>query len=93
MSSIKLVFTKAGCSIGEVTLAGCDNLKNVIPDLSMAIYCIRDGYGYDADQVAQEWINISSNFSQLLEAHRNNGLSYWHIDLLLVDGFINVTFN
>ena len=91
--SIKLVFTKAGCSIGEVVLTDCDNIKSVVPDLAMAVYCIRDGYGYDVDQVEQEWINISNNFIQLLEVHKNDGLKYWSIELLSLDGFINVTFN
>ena len=90
--TIKLVFTKVGYSIGEVTLTDCYNLKNAVPDLAMSIYGIRDGWGYDADQVAQEWINVYNNFNQLLEAHMEDGLKYWCIDLLLVDGFINVNF-
>ena len=89
---IKLVFTKVGCSIGEVVLTDCANLRNMVPDLAMSIYGIRDGYGYDADQVAQECGNISKNFNQSLEAHREYGIKYWCIDLLLVDGFINVHF-
>ena len=90
--NIKLVFTKVGYSIGEVVLTDCANLRNIVPDLAMSIYGIRDGYGYDADQVAKEWINISKYFNRLLEAHKENGINYWCIDLLLVDGFINVIF-
>ena len=90
--SIKLVFTKVGCSIGEVVLTSCDNIRNVVPDLALSIYGIVDGYGYDADQVAQEWCNISNNFNRLLEVYRDEGLNYWSIDLLWVDGFINVNF-
>ena len=90
--TIKLVFTKVGCSIGEVTLTDCYNLKIMVPDLAMSIYGIVEGYGYDVNQVAQEWANVYNNFNQLLEAHRNDELKYWCIDLLLVDGFINVHF-
>ena len=90
--SIKFVFTKVGYSIGEVVLTSCDNIRNVVPDLALSIYGIVDGYGYDADQVAQEWCNISNNFNRLLEVYRDEGLNYWSIDLLWVDGFINVNF-
>ena len=90
--SIKLVFTKVGCSIGEVVLTGCDNIKNVVADLAMSIYGIVDGYGYDADQVAEEWINISHSLDEILETYKGGGLNYGCIDLLFVDGFINVTF-
>ena len=89
---IKLVFTKVGCSIGEVTLTGCANLRNMVPDLALAIYGIREGYGYDYDQAEKEWINIYKNFNQLLEAHREDSLKFGSIDMLLVDGFINVHF-
>ena len=90
--SIKLVFTKVGCSIGEVVLTNCDNIRNVVPDLAMSIYGIVDGYGYDADQVVKEWANVYNNFNNILKFNWENGLNYWCIDLLLVDGFINVTF-
>ena len=65
--SIKLVFTKVGCSISEVVLTDCDNIRNVVPDLAMSIYGIVDGYGYDADQVAEEWANVYNNFKKFTE--------------------------
>ena len=90
--SIRSVFTKVGCFIGEVILTNCDNIKNVVADLAMSIYGIVDGYGYDADQVADEWTNVYNNFNILLKFNREDGLKYWSIALLSVDGFINVTF-
>lgn len=92
MSAIKIVMVKCGCSVGEVTLNGCDNFRNMIPDLVLTCFNICDGYGYSEDQVAQEWCNISNNFNRLLEVHKDEGIKYWSIDLLLVDGFINIHF-
>ena len=80
--SIKLVFTKVGCSIGEVTLTDCDNIRNVVPDLAMSIYGIVDGYGYDADQVAEEWANISHSFDEILETYKNQGFNLGGIYLI-----------
>ena len=92
--SIKLVFTKVGCSIGEVVLTNCDNIKNVVPDLAMSIYGIVDGYGYDADQVAEEWINISDSFTEILETYKNHGFNLGGIDLIhKSDCQITVMFN
>ena len=68
------------------------DIRKVVPDLAMSIYGIVDGYGYDADQVAEEWINILHSFDEILEAFKKDGLKYGCIDLLSVDGFINVTF-
>lgn len=58
MSAIKIVMVKCGCSVGEVTFNGCDNFRNMIPDLVLTCFNICDGYGYSEDQVAKEWINI-----------------------------------
>jgi hypothetical protein len=58
--------SKCGCSIGEVTLKGCDNPRNMIPDMVLACFNICDGYGYSGDQVAKEWININRSVTEFL---------------------------
>lgn len=66
MSAIKIVMVKCGCSVGEVTLNGCDNFRNMIPDMVLSCFNIRDGHGYSEDQVAKEWININRSVIEFL---------------------------
>lgn len=66
MSAIKIVMIKCGCSIGEVTLNGCDNFRNMIPNMVLTCFNICDGYGYSEDQVAKEWINIDRSLTEFM---------------------------
>lgn len=66
MSAIKIGMVKYGCSVGEVVLSGCDNFRNMIPNMVLACFNICDGYGYSEDQVAKEWININRSVIEFL---------------------------
>ena len=66
--SIKLSIVKAGSLVGEMVLGNCDNILNMVPDMVLTCINIRDGYGFDADQVAKEWCGISKAFSEFLQS-------------------------
>lgn len=64
---IKLSIVKAGSSVGEVVLGNCANISNMVPDMVLTCLNIRDGYGFNADEVAVEWCGISRAFSRFLQ--------------------------
>ena len=66
--SIKLSIVRAGSSVGEVVLGDCANISSMVPDMVLTCINIRDGYGFDADQVAKELCGISKAFSEFLQS-------------------------
>ena len=97
---IKLNIAKAGCPVGEIVLSDCANIRNVVSDLVLECLNIRDGYGFDADQVAKEWCGVYKTFDEFLRfASKSNTVmiaydfhcweSCWVSFSLLGDGKVN----
>ena len=70
---IKLTMVKCGCSVGEVVIDNCDNFCKMIPDIVLTCFNIRDGFGYDHNQVAQEWCGISLALYNFIAEVRKGG--------------------